>query len=111
MHGDRKVSTKNLARAIGAKTVEPCKPEVAERHSGYQVGGTSPFGTQEADAGLRRGDDARARRGSASTAAGAATWSASSRAVLIELLGAQAGALRAADQPRRIAHTGPRASR
>jgi len=44
MHGDRQVSTKNLARAIGAKSVEPCKPEVAQRHSGYQVGGTSPFG-------------------------------------------------------------------
>ena len=44
MHGDRTVSTKNLARAIGAKAVEPCKPEVAQRHSGYQVGGTSPFG-------------------------------------------------------------------
>ena len=44
MHGDRQVSTKNLARAIGAKSVEPCTPEVAQRHSGYQVGGTSPFG-------------------------------------------------------------------
>ncbi len=44
MHGDRQVSTKNLARAIGCKSVEPCKPEVAQRHSGYQVGGTSPFG-------------------------------------------------------------------
>jgi Cys-tRNA(Pro) deacylase len=47
MHGDRQVSTKNLARAIGAKSVEPCKPEVAERHTGYQVGGTSPFGTRK----------------------------------------------------------------
>ena len=46
MHGDCKVSTKNLARQIGAKTVEPCKPEVASRHSGYLVGGTSPFGTR-----------------------------------------------------------------
>lgn len=46
MHGDRKVSTKNLARQIGAKSVEPCKPEVANRHSGYLVGGTSPFGTK-----------------------------------------------------------------
>jgi len=44
MHGDRQVSTKNLARAIGAKAVEPCKPEAAQRHSGYLVGGTSPFG-------------------------------------------------------------------
>ena len=48
MHGDRKVSTKNLARQIGVKTVEPCKPEVANRHSGYLVGGTSPFGTRRA---------------------------------------------------------------
>ena len=48
MHGDRKVSTKNLARNIGCKAVEPCKPEVAQRHSGYMVGGTSPFGTKKA---------------------------------------------------------------
>jgi len=48
MHGDRKVSTKNLARAIGCKAVEPCKPEVAQRHSGFLVGGTSPFGTRKA---------------------------------------------------------------
>ncbi|MEJ8834959.1 aminoacyl-tRNA deacylase [Ramlibacter sp. AN1133] len=47
MHGNRKVSTKNLARQIGAKSVEPCKPEVAMRHSGYLVGGTSPFGTRK----------------------------------------------------------------
>ncbi len=47
MHGDRQVSTKNLAREIGVKGVEPCKPEVAQRHSGYQVGGTSPFGTRK----------------------------------------------------------------
>ena len=47
MHGDRQVSTKNLAREIGAKSVEPCKPEVAQRHSGYLVGGTSPFGTRK----------------------------------------------------------------
>lgn len=46
MHGDCQVSTKNLARAIGVKSVEPCKPEVAQRHSGYLVGGTSPFGTR-----------------------------------------------------------------
>lgn len=46
MHGDCKVSTKNLARQIGVKSVEPCKPEVANRHSGYLVGGTSPFGTR-----------------------------------------------------------------
>lgn len=44
MHGDREVSTKNLARLIGAKSTAPCRPEVADRHSGYQVGGTSPFG-------------------------------------------------------------------
>ena len=48
MHGNRKVSTKNLARQIGVKSVEPCKPEVANRHSGYLVGGTSPFGTRKA---------------------------------------------------------------
>jgi len=48
MHGDRQVSTKNLARQIGAKAVEPCTPEVAQRHSGYLVGGTSPFGTRRA---------------------------------------------------------------
>lgn len=48
MHGDRQVSTKNLARAIGAKSVEPCTPEAAQRASGYQVGGTSPFGVRKA---------------------------------------------------------------
>jgi len=48
MHGDREVSAKNLARAIGAKTVQPCAPDVADRHSGYQVGGTSPFGLRRA---------------------------------------------------------------
>ncbi len=47
MHGNRKVSTKNLARQIGAKSVEACTPEVASRHSGYQVDGTSPFGTRK----------------------------------------------------------------
>jgi len=46
MHGNCKVSTKNLARQIGAKSVTPCDPEVAQRHSGYLVGGTSPFGTR-----------------------------------------------------------------
>src|SRR5262245_54463908 len=48
MHGDREVSSKQLARLIGAKTVGPCAPEVADRHSGYQVGGTSPFGLRRA---------------------------------------------------------------
>ena len=48
MHGDREVSTKNLARLIGARSVVPCAPGVADRHSGYQVGGTSPFGTRRA---------------------------------------------------------------
>lgn len=47
MHGDRQVSTKNLARAIGARSVEPCKPEAAQRASGYLIGGTSPFGTRK----------------------------------------------------------------
>lgn len=46
MHGNRKISTKNLARQIGAKSVTPCEPAVANRHSGYLVGGTSPFGTR-----------------------------------------------------------------
>jgi Cys-tRNA(Pro) deacylase len=48
MHGDRKVSTKELARQAGAKRIAPCKPEVATRHSGYLIGGTSPFGTRKA---------------------------------------------------------------
>ncbi|CAN5696706.1 Cys-tRNA(Pro) deacylase [soil metagenome] len=48
MHGNRTVSTKNLARQVGAKSIEPCKPEVANRHSGYLVGGTSPFGVRRA---------------------------------------------------------------
>jgi len=48
MHGDREVSTKNLARQAGVKRIEPCQPEVAQRHSGYQIGGTSPFGTRKA---------------------------------------------------------------
>jgi Cys-tRNA(Pro) deacylase len=48
MHGDREVSTKALARQIGVKSIAPCAPEVADRHSGYQVGGTSPFGTRRA---------------------------------------------------------------
>jgi len=47
MHGDRKVSTKNLARQVGVKRIEPCRPGAAQRHSGYQVGGTSPFGTRK----------------------------------------------------------------
>jgi Cys-tRNA(Pro) deacylase len=48
MHGDREVSVKQLARVIGARSVAPCAPEVADRHSGYQVGGTSPFGLRRA---------------------------------------------------------------
>ena len=47
MHGDRQVSTKTLARALGVKSVAPCDPKVAERHTGYRVGGTSPFGTRK----------------------------------------------------------------
>ncbi len=46
MHGDREVSTRNLARAIGLRSIQPCQPAEADRHSGYQVGGTSPFGTR-----------------------------------------------------------------
>ncbi|ABS25944.1 Cys-tRNA(Pro) deacylase [Anaeromyxobacter sp. Fw109-5] len=48
MHGDREVSTKALARQLGRKTVQICKPDAAQRHSGYLVGGTSPFGTRKA---------------------------------------------------------------
>ena len=47
MHGDRTVSTKNLARQAGRKSIEPCRPDVAQRHTGFQVGGTSPFGTRK----------------------------------------------------------------
>ncbi|HEU4922185.1 MAG TPA: aminoacyl-tRNA deacylase [Burkholderiales bacterium] len=47
MHGDRKVSTKNLARQVQRKSIEPCKPGRAQRHTGYLVGGTSPFGTRK----------------------------------------------------------------
>ena len=48
MHGDRMVSTKELARQANRKRIEPCKPDIAQRHTGYQVGGTSPFGTRKA---------------------------------------------------------------
>jgi Cys-tRNA(Pro) deacylase len=48
MHGDRQVSTKELARQLGRKTIQPCSPETASRHTGYMVGGTSPFGTRKA---------------------------------------------------------------
>jgi Cys-tRNA(Pro) deacylase len=48
MHGDRKVATQELARQVGRKRIEPCRPEVAQRHTGYQVGGTSPFGVRKA---------------------------------------------------------------
>lgn len=47
MHGDREVSTKNLARITGSKTIQPCDPKIAQRHTGYMVGGTSPFGTRK----------------------------------------------------------------
>lgn len=47
MHGDHEVSTKNLARQVGAKRIAVCQPDVAQRHSGYQIGGTSPFGTRK----------------------------------------------------------------
>jgi Cys-tRNA(Pro) deacylase len=46
MHGDREVSTKNLARTIRAKSVQPCDPQTAQKHTGYLVGGTSPLGTR-----------------------------------------------------------------
>ena len=47
MHGDKQVSVKNLARQIGAKSVKPCNPQIAQKHSGYKTGGTSPFGTKK----------------------------------------------------------------
>ena len=47
MHGDKEVSTKNLARALGVKTVSPCSPDAATKHTGYMIGGTSPFGTRK----------------------------------------------------------------
>jgi Cys-tRNA(Pro) deacylase len=47
MHGDKEVSTKTLARSLGVKSIEPCKPAVAQKHTGYQVGGTSPFGMKK----------------------------------------------------------------
>jgi Uncharacterized conserved protein len=47
MHGDREISTKQMARALGTKTVSPCSPETVTRHTGYMVGGTSPFGTRK----------------------------------------------------------------
>ena len=62
MHGDRAVSTKNLARLLGVKTIAPCAPAVADRHSGYQVGGTSPFGIAARDAGLHGALDRRLPR-------------------------------------------------
>ncbi|MBA3239742.1 MAG: Cys-tRNA(Pro) deacylase [Acidobacteria bacterium] len=46
MHGDREVSTKQLARTLGVKSVNPCDPQTAQKHTGYMVGGTSPFGTR-----------------------------------------------------------------
>ena len=48
MHGDKEVSTKSLARSLGVKSISPCKPAIAEKHTGYKVGGTSPFGTKKA---------------------------------------------------------------
>jgi Cys-tRNA(Pro) deacylase len=47
MHGDKEVSTKSLARILGVKAIDPCKPDIAEQHTGYKVGGTSPFGTKK----------------------------------------------------------------
>ena len=47
MHGDKEVSTKALARFLGVKSIEPCKPDIAHKHTGYLVGGTSPFGTKK----------------------------------------------------------------
>ena len=55
MHGDRQVSTKSMARLLGVKAVNPCEPHVAEKHTGYRVGGTSPFGTKKAPPALHGG--------------------------------------------------------
>ena len=104
MHGDQKVSTKNLARAIGVKSVEPCEPEVAERHSGCQVGGTSPFATRKAMPvyveqtvlGLERIYINGGRRG---YLVGIAPI------VLIKVLGARP--VRCANQPPESPHSGP----
>jgi Cys-tRNA(Pro) deacylase len=81
MHGDRQVSTKNLAREIGAKSVQPCQPDVAQRHSGYIVGGTSPFGfTPRGQCAVYvQRQRCSSCRASTSTAGGAASWSASTR--------------------------------
>ena len=73
MHGDRQVSTKNLARAIGTKSVEPCTPEAAERRERLPGRRHVAVRDPQGDAGLRRGDDPRRSIASASTAAGAAT--------------------------------------
>jgi len=85
MHGDCKVSTKALAREIGVKRIAPCTPEVALRHSGYQVGGTSPFGTRKSmrtyvEASVLELPLIYINGGSTSTAAGVAISSASRRA-------------------------------
>ena len=104
MHGDQTVSTKNLARAIGAKSVEPCDPVVAERHSGYQVGGTSHFGirnpkpvyVEETVLGLDRIYINGGRRG---YLVGIAP------AVLIKSIGARP--VRCANHPPESTHTGP----
>ena len=76
MHGDREVSTRALARAMGVGSVRPCAPDVAERHSGYKVGGTSPFGLRKVLPIYMEASIA-ASRASSSTAASAATSSAS----------------------------------
>ena len=86
MHGDRKVSTKELARLAGVKRIFPCKPEVAQRHSGYLVGGTSPFGTRKRDARSTSSAPCSSCRASTSTAGGAATCSACRPAELVRVL-------------------------
>ena len=104
MHGDKQVSTKNLARGIGAKSVEPCTPDEAQRASGYQVGGTSPFATRKAMPvyveqtvlGLDRIYINGGRRG---YLVGIAPT------VLIKLIGARP--VRCANQPPESPHSGP----
>ena len=86
MHGDLKVSTRELARIIGVKTIAPCNPDNANRHSGYMVGGTSPFGTRKKMRFTWKKPSSDCRRFT-STAASAGIWSVSRRVKLSASLG------------------------
>lgn len=74
MHGDREVSTRELARQLGAKTVQPCRPEVATRHSGYLVGGTSPLATKKAMPIQAEASTSTWSASTSTAAAGASSW-------------------------------------